>query len=156
MFEYLKDTELDLSDYTKQNNIKLSNIQPVKVTLKELLNFGDFDKIINPDWLFDYVITDEYRVDYLSKKIYDDESYWWAILLVNKIDNPLDLPMEPEKMNEFAISIFNNGNNDYGYASLDIVYQLLDEWNNKKRNIKVVGKSNILDFKRAIKKVMEK
>lgn len=149
MFEYFKDTEIDLSEYLKSNNIKLRGIQPTKTTMKELLSFSNIIDNINPEWLYEYVIKDEYRVDLLSNKIYNDEQYWWIILLINGIENPFKWVLNPSMLDLLCEELYNT--NAQNFSSKEVVFQLVNEWNDKQRNIFLLKSSALIEFKKLIK-----
>lgn len=159
-FDQFTDMEINLAPYI--NDIKsnsgfeytFSNIQPVKVTLKNLFNRTEvIDNIKkNISYFEPYVIKNGERPDSISYEFYDTVENWWIICVFNNIKNMYnDWPMTDEQLNSMTESLFNSENK----YSKSTYYNLLFERNELNRNILILKPLYINDVVSAFRSKVE-
>lgn len=63
----------------------------------------------NPQHYLTYEITDTDRPDNIAKRIYNNDSLWWLILLYNGITDPSKWPVHQDRIDELAESMNPEG-----------------------------------------------
>jgi len=157
-FDQFKDIEIDLSRYLKnfstdEYQLKFSNLQPVKVTVKNLFEqYRILDRYKRDASSFiKYTIKDNERVENISYKFYDTPDFWWIILVFNNIKNPFyEMPLAEDQLIQFSriLSIRE------GKYPQNVYYKLINETNEHRRNI-IIPRTAILsdviwEFREAI------
>ncbi len=150
-FDLLKTYEIDLTDYLDDFDIKFDHYQSKKITLPELSNIRNWNSVIEEEWLDDYVVPRDSRLDRLANDLYDNPNYWWIILLINNINNPFDWILDDNDILELAEELYDNDVDGEGYYSLRTYQDLLFEHYNKKRQIKIIKPVYIPNYIKALK-----
>lgn len=149
-FDQFKDLEIDLTDYLlrfsdKSFQLKFSNLQPVKTTVKNLFEqYRVLEKYKRDAASFiRYKIQDKERLDNISYKFYNTVDFWWIIAIFNDIKNPFfELPLTDEQL----ITLSKRLANEEGKYPEGVYYELLFEENENKRQINIPKKSFIADI----------
>ena len=149
-FDQFKDMELDLSkflaNFSKDDyELKFSNLQPVKTTVKNIFEqYRILDRYkIDASSFLQYDIQDNEHIEMISYKFYDTIDFWWIIVAFNDIKNPFfDMPLSDEQLVEYA-KILAEREGKYPYP---IYYKLLAETNENKRKILIPRKQFIADI----------
>jgi len=141
-----KDVRIDISKICKDVGIKLNtSLQKYKdINLKQLQNKLNIDDL--PDEFFDYTTVNENSLDKLSNRLYNNSTYWWIILLVNDINNPFCFNMTPRLMTIIANYLYRFE----GKYTENIYFDLINEYNDKQKEIKYIKKSFLNDFFRRL------
>lgn len=155
-FDLLKTYEIDFTDYLDEEDIKFDYYQNKKITLPELSNVKDWNSVIQEEWLDDYIVPRDSRIDKVANNLYRNPNYWWVILLVNEINNPFDWILSDQDILELADELYNNdvldSNGDgQGYYNLRTYQDLLYDYYNKKRQIKIIKPDYITNYIKALK-----
>ena len=146
-FDLFRTTTLDLTDYLKSYNIKLDNYQPAILDFPELTSLKLWNSIVEEDWLDDYIIGKDSSLDNLSITLYDNPNYWWVILLVNNFENPFDIILSDKEILELAKLL----KDEYNLYPLRVYQNLLFEYYNNRRNIKIIKPEYLPNFLKKIK-----
>jgi len=147
-FDFFETDNLDYTDYFK-DKIRVRT-QPVNIELKNILNIDSLSNYIDESFLIDYTLDNTETSAYItSKKLYGKEDYWWLICLINNLNNPFDWYLNNKQLYKFAEYLFNK---EHKYTSVDTYYKLLIEWNEEKKNIKIVDKSQLTNIFNNFKK----
>lgn len=149
-FDQFKDMELDLSKFLErfskdEYELKFSNLQPVKTTVKNIFEqFQILDRYkTDASSFLKYKIQDNERIEMMSYKFYDTIDFWWVITAFNNIKNPFfDLPLSEEQVVEYS-KILTEREGKYPQATY---YKLLAENNETKREILIPRKMFISDI----------
>lgn len=128
---------------------------------------------------YDYVLTDNDRIDELAAKYYGDEKYWWVILIANPniLDSRYDIPMNYSEFIAFIAQKYGSLSNasttihHYELSDGTVVdeseperievsnYDFEDRLNESKRTIKLIRKDYLElikeEFKSTIKKLQQ-
>jgi len=159
-FDQLKEMEIDLSKFLKnfsddKYELKFSNLQPVKVKIKNLFEQHRILERYKRDGasFFKYNIGTDERIENISQKFYKTIDYWWIIAIFNDIRNPFfDMPMTEEQVVDFA-GILEEREGKY---PKNVYYKLVAEANELRREIYIPKETIIADvvwqFREAILK----
>lgn len=101
---------------------------------------------IGDKYLQVYKIIDGQTLEDISYIMYDDPIYYWTIIIINNIHDPIfDLPLPEDSIQEVArdMSLVNNVL-DLGLYSTN--YDTLSAENDAKRNIKVIKPAYLSQF----------
>jgi hypothetical protein len=138
-YNYLSNSEIDLTELNLKYDIVYPNIQQSKLNIKNLFSLISISDLSLLDrFLDDYIISADERADQIAYKLYNDINLWWIVLLVNKISS-FNLPVSDDTLFYMANAIYEN---EYKF-SLDKYLELLKEENDRKRNIKVIKKEQL-------------
>jgi hypothetical protein len=138
-FDQYMDMPIDLTAYLKSvpttgESYKLSNIQPVVTTIKNLFVKYDliYDYKANINVIFNYKIKDNQFVEGVSHAVYGDTQYWWLIYLFNNIKEPFkDWPLSQQQVVDIAKGLYEK-ERKYSYQTyLNFVF----DHNEAKRDI---------------------
>jgi len=93
-----------------------------------------------------YNISDGQMLEDISYEMYDDPIYYWTIIIVNNITDPIfDLPLPEESIQEIARDqSYVNGSLDLNLYSTN--YDTMSTENDTKRNIKVIKREYLSQF----------
>jgi len=150
-FDQFLDYEVDLTEYllkiSQDNdyNYTFSNIQPVKIKLKNIFTKIDLieDYKYNFVYFLEYFIQDGEKIEDISYKFYDTTDYWWIICIFNDIKNLFtDLPLSINELKFLAEKMYKF-DKKYTYEGY---YDILFEMNEKKRKILILKKQYLNDF----------
>jgi len=146
-FDLLKTYNLDLTDYLKSQDIKFDYYQSVITEFPELCNLRNWKSVIQDDWLIDYIVPQNTRIDMISYSLYKNPDFWWTILLVNGMNNPFDWILSDEEIMELADLLYI----EYNEYPLKTYQELLFDYYDNKRNIKVIDPGYLPNFLIALK-----
>jgi len=149
-FDQFKEMEIDLSKFltnfsNKDYDLKFSNLQPVKVKIKNLFEqYKILDRYKRDSSSFyEYDIQDNELVENIAHKFYDSVTYWWIITVFNDIKNPFyDLPLSEQQLIDYSEILTERE----GKYDKHIYYKLLFEANEKRRKINIPKKEFIADI----------
>ena len=149
-FDQFKEMEIDLSkfleNFSKEDyQLKFSNLQPVKTTIKNLFEqYKILDRYKRDSSSFyEYDIQDNELVENISYKFYDNITYWWIIAVFNDIKNPFyDLPLSEQQIIDYS-EILELREGKY---PKNIYYKLIFETNEERRKINIPKKEFIADI----------
>jgi len=98
----------------------------------------NLDTPIDEKYLKVYSIADGETLEGISYELYDDTIYFWTIIIINGIFDPIfDLPLPEEAIQQIARENSTiNGILDIALYSTN--YDILTDENDAKRNIKVI------------------
>lgn len=141
-----EDNSFNIDKICKENDIKLNtSLQKYKnIQLKELFKTIDLESL--PDDYYSYTTVRESSLDKLSMRLYNNSQYWWLILLVNKIDNPIKFNMSSRMITILANYLFRYE----GKYTEDVYFDLLNEYNDDKKEIRYIKKSYLNEFFRKV------
>lgn len=136
------DVKIDITQLCKDYDIKLNtSLQKYKdIPLKQLFKRFNFDDL--PDEYYDYTIVNENSLDKLSDRLYRNSYYWWLILMVNKIDNPITFNMSPRMLTILANYLYRME----GKYTEDVYFDLLNEYNDNRKQIRYIKKGYLNEF----------
>lgn len=93
---------------------------------------------IEDKYLQVYQITDGQALEDISYELYDDPVYFWTIIIINNILDPIfDLPLPEESIQEIARDQ-STTNGVLDIAEYSTNYDTMTAENDAKRNIKVI------------------
>ena len=149
-FDQFKEMEIDLSKFLlnfsdKDYELKFSNLQPVKVTVKNLFEqYAVLDRYKRDGAsFFLYNIEDNERLENISYKFYNTVDYWWIIAVFNNIKNPFfDTVLSEEQIITFS-KILEEREGKYPQS---VYYKLLNETNEERRQINIPKEVVIADI----------
>lgn len=149
-FDQFKDMEIDLTKFLKEMSaedyeLKFSNIQPVKIKIKNLFEqYRIVDKIKSQGAAFEtYSILEGEKPEDISQKFYDTIDFWWLILMFNNIKNPFfDMPLSEEQVIQLAATLYT----EEGKYPKQVYYRLIFHENEKKRNIIIPRKPYVANI----------
>jgi len=149
-FDQFKEMELDLSKFLErfskdEYELKFSNLQPVKTTVKNIFEqYRILDRYKTDASSFTkYSIQNNEFLEYISYKFYDTVDFWWIIAAFNNIKNPFyDMPLSEEQLIEYA-KILEDREGKY---PKNVYHKLLSEDNELKRQIMIPRKEFIADI----------
>jgi hypothetical protein len=141
-FDQYQDVTVDLSPYisivnSNDFNYSFTNLQPIKVNLKNMFDKITFINDFNKDILnFKFwIIEEDERPENTAYQYYANKELWWAVLLFNNIRNTFeDWPLNEKILSAQADKLFVTE----GRYSRNTYYELLHEQNEKKRLIKLI------------------
>jgi hypothetical protein len=142
-FDQFKDVEISLIPYLNEINTNstfkytLTNIQSVKVTLKNLFDRVDVVSDFKKNLLyFDrYVVENTMNIENVAYNFYGTTDYWWIISIFNDIKFlPTDWVMTEDQLQQMALKMFQKE----GRFSLQTYYEALAERNESKKNILIL------------------
>jgi hypothetical protein len=142
-FDQYLDVTVDLSPYialvnsTNNFNYSFTNLQPIKVPLKNIFDKISIVNTFNKDILnFKFwIIEEDERPENTAYQYYEDKELWWAVLVFNNIKNVFeDWPVNEKILSAQADQLFASD----GKYSRSTYYDLLHERNEKKRLIKLI------------------
>lgn len=140
-FDQFKDMEIDLTDYlirysSEDYQLKFSNLQPVKVTVKNLFEqFRVIDTYKRDAATFiKYKAQDNERIENISQKFYSTPDFWWVLCVFNDIRNPFfDLPLSEAQIIELARRL---GDEEKKYPE-QVYYRLIFDKNEDRRELNI-------------------
>jgi hypothetical protein len=143
-----KDINIDISKICKDTDIKLNtSLQKYKdINIKQLFSNLKFDDL--PDEYYNYTTVKESSLNKLSDRLYGNSTYWWIILLVNKIDNPICFNMSPRMITILANYLYRYE----GKYTEDVYFDLINEYNETKKEIRYIKKDHLNEFFRKLQK----
>lgn len=124
-------------------NVEYSNNQ---YKFKNIFHKFNLRTDIEDKFLQIYNISDGESLEDISFVMYDDPIYYWIIIIINNINDPIyDLPLPEDTIQEIA------RNNSIVDGEVDIAlystnYDDLTEENDSKRNIKVLKREYLSKF----------
>lgn len=139
-FDQYFDIEIDLTDYLIKlsdaggENYALNNLQPVKVSIKNLFTHYNiiFDYKRNVNLILRYDVLDNESMELVSYKTYGTVEYWWIVALFNDIKNPFkDWPLSVDNVKQVASNLFQNE----GKYSMDTYLTYINDMNDDKKQI---------------------
>jgi len=148
--EQFKDLKIDLSSFlkrfsTENYKLKFSNLQPVKVNVKNLFEQYKILDAYKRDFstFTTYKIQPNELLENISFKFYDAIEYWWLIALFNNIRNPFfDMPLTEEQIIEYSKEL----ETAEGKYPQNVYYKLIEFENEKRREIHIPKKEAIADI----------
>lgn len=149
-FDQFEEMEVDLAPYlnnmsTNTYTYTLSNIQPIKTTLKNLFNLKEIiiDYKTNIDFILSYNVDNDEFMETVAYKIYGSVEYWWVIAVFNDIINPFkQWPMTQTQLTDLAKSLYNT-EKKYSYTTY---LDFLTKENDAKRNIILPNNETLRDI----------
>lgn len=154
--DQLKDTEIDLTKYLKNFSdsnytLELMNDQPILSVIKNIFSQSTFIKNFKTDAGFnfsDYLIEEGELPEDVSLQFYNSVDYWWIICLFNDITNPLtQWPLNENQIFTIMGDLILKENK---YSPITY-YNLLFEMNEKRRNIRILESSDLLDVIKSLR-----
>ena len=155
-FDQFIDTKVDLTKYLErflimnpglvdETKFDFSNMQPAVASVKNL--FEQINVITtfkqNVSFFYTYSVEPGMRVETVSEKFYGSRDFWWIICIFNNIKNPLlDWPLTEAQLVRLADKLEQTEN----LFSKQVYYRLLEESNEKKRNVVVPKKATVPDI----------
>jgi len=126
---------------------KFETIEFNGIKTKNIINFYDVMNIEEKgEFFFEYNIQGNENLDMISYKVYNDPSYYWIIIVLNKIQDPLfDLPLSERELSKYT-KFFIDNSEEYTAEDYYRVYKMLEERNNEKRKIKLVRPEKLSTF----------
>lgn len=146
-FDLFKKYNFDLTDYIKEQNIKFDYYQPVSLEMPELCSLKNWKSVIDDEWLSNYIVPRDSRLDKIAYNLYENPNMWWVILLVNDINNPFDWILSDDEIMELA-NVLSLSENTY---PLRVYQNLLFDYYNDRRNIKIIKPEYLTNFIQALK-----
>lgn len=149
-FDQFKEMEIDLSKFLQnfsddKYELKFSNLQPVKVKVKNLFEQHRILDRYKRDGasFFNYNIENNELIENISNKFYGTIDYWWIIVLFNDIKNPFyELPLSEDQVISFS-EILQDREGKY---PKDVYYKLISETNELRRKINIPKETVIADI----------
>ncbi len=149
--DQLKETTIDLTDYltrlstNNDTSIKFSNLQPVKVTVKNIFQqsslVSDFKE--QGAAFTTHALQDGELPEDVSMNYYETEDYWWIVCLFNGINDPLRDWLLTEEQLQYICNIYTSIEDKYSYKGY---YKLLFDWNESRRKIEVMANYQLPDL----------
>lgn len=155
-FDQFIDTTVDLTEYLQrflvlnpglvnETKFDFSNMQPILTTVKNLFEqiqvVNTFKQ--NVSFFYTYSVEPGMRLETVSEKFYGVRDFWWVIAIFNNIKNPLlDWPLTEAQLVRLADKLSQTEN----LYSKQVYYRLLEETNEKKRNVVVPKKATVPDI----------
>lgn len=149
-FDQFKEMEIDLSKFLKnftdkKYEFKFSNLQPVKVTIKNLFEqYRVLDRYKRDAASFiTYNVQDNQLIEQISYKFYNTIDYWWVIAVFNDIKNPFyDMPLSEDQLVDFSKTLTTRE----GKYPQNVYYKLMFEANEERRKINIPKEGYIADM----------
>jgi len=146
-FDLFKENTIDLTEYNKTNGIKFDYYQSQVLNMKELSSMKNWKNVIDNAWIIDYIVPQDSRLDKLSYNLYGNTEFWWIFLMLNDINNPFDWILNDKEILELANTLYT----EYNIYSLRCYQNMLFEYYNNRRNIKIISPSYLTNFLKALK-----
>lgn len=155
-FDQFLDFQVDLTAYLERflilnpeaadpTKFDFSNMQPAVTSVKNLFEQIQIVNTYkqNVSFFYTYSVEPGMRVETVSDKFYGTRDFWWIICVFNNIKNPLlDWPLTEAQLVRLADKLEQTEN----LYPKEVYYRLLDETNEKKRNVVVPKKATVPDI----------
>lgn len=146
-FDNFFEQEINLSKYltrfsNEEYELKFSNLQPVKVTIKNLFEQSKIvqDYKTQVTTFTKYRIQDKEKLEDISYNLYETVDFWWIIAIFNGIKNPFyDLPLSEEQIVVLASTLAERE----GKYPEAVYYKLIAADNEERREILAPKKEHI-------------
>jgi hypothetical protein len=124
-------------------NVTYSN----KYVFKDIFYKYHLATDIEDKYLQVYRISDGETLEDISYQIYNDPIYFWTIIIVNDLYDPIfDLPLPEDSIQEIARDLATGDDGEIDDAVYITKYDELTESNDAKREIKVIKREYLSEF----------
>lgn len=102
---------------------------------------------IEEKYLQVYSISDGESLEDISYQMYGDPVYFWTIIIINDMSDPLfDIPLPEDTLQEIARDMSTDGTGQLDFVEYSSQYDTLTASNDEKRNIKVIKSDYLNQF----------